>query len=401
MEELGELGEAVRVFDDHPKYFLGEAADTFSYLMAIATEYMLRQARDGNSFAFEEEYIARYPGLCLQCGSRVCICPAIQSATIGRMAKELKISPEEQLFISDRQKFHAAGAEAAHMVLERFGGYSAVAKRLPFDRGDVNSALIQLCLKMADAIEATNQGLAATLRSEAVRMGTNTSQAGSPSTTLDVKGLLNELWSGWRDLGQEGQQDIKATGGLVEELGEVLDTIKVLFIAANPGSELDLADEQRAILKAIETSTNAAKIIIQNLPAARVDDFRSVLLKKDFDIVHFSGHSDASSLLFQGEGGAADEVSLDAFAQTLANYPVKCVVLNACSSIANLTDPISPITIGMEAAITDEAAAEFSRGFYDALANGKNFARAFDEGRTALKLKGYNDLLVKMIARNK
>ena len=29
MEELGELGEAVRVFDDHPEYFLGEAADTF------------------------------------------------------------------------------------------------------------------------------------------------------------------------------------------------------------------------------------------------------------------------------------------------------------------------------------------------------------------------------------
>ncbi len=50
MEELGELAEAVRVFDEHPQYFLGEAADTFSYLMAIATEYMLRQARDGNSF---------------------------------------------------------------------------------------------------------------------------------------------------------------------------------------------------------------------------------------------------------------------------------------------------------------------------------------------------------------
>lgn len=400
MEELGELGEAVRVFDDHPEYFLGEAADTFSYLMAIATEYMFRQARDGNSFAFEEEYIARYPGLCLQCGSRICICPAIPSATIGRMAKELKISPEEQLFIVDKQEFRAAGGKAAQIVLERFGGYSAVANRLPFDRGDANSALVQLCLRMADAIEATDQRLAATLRGEAVRMATNTSQAGSPSATLDVKGLLNELWTGWRDLGEEGQQEIKATGGLVEELGEVLDTIKVLFIAANPGVGLDLADEQRAILKAIETSTNAAKIIIHNLPAARADDFRSVLLKKEFDVVHFSGHSDASSLVFQGEGGTPDEVSVDAFAQALAKYPVKCVVLNACSSIANLTDPISPITIGMDAAIADEAAVEFSRGFYDALANGKNFARAFDEGRTALKLKGYDDLLVKMIARS-
>ena len=68
---------------------------------------------------------------------------------------------------------------------------------------------------------------AATLRGEAVRMGTNTSQAGSASTTLDVKGLLNELWEVRRDLGEEGQQEIKATGGLVEELGEVLNAIKV------------------------------------------------------------------------------------------------------------------------------------------------------------------------------
>ena len=31
-EELGELAEAVRVFDRFPKYFVGEAADVFSYL---------------------------------------------------------------------------------------------------------------------------------------------------------------------------------------------------------------------------------------------------------------------------------------------------------------------------------------------------------------------------------
>jgi hypothetical protein len=32
-----------------------------------------------------------------------------------------------------------------------------------------------------------------------------------------------------------------------------------------------------------------------------------------------------------------------------------------------------------------------SRGFYDARANGRSFARAFNEGRTALKLKGFDD----------
>jgi len=41
LEELGELAEAVRVFDRYPKYFAGEAADVFSYLMGMANEYEL------------------------------------------------------------------------------------------------------------------------------------------------------------------------------------------------------------------------------------------------------------------------------------------------------------------------------------------------------------------------
>lgn len=55
MEELGELGEAVRVADVHPQYFLGEAADTFSYLMGIATEHQLREERDERTFSLERE----------------------------------------------------------------------------------------------------------------------------------------------------------------------------------------------------------------------------------------------------------------------------------------------------------------------------------------------------------
>ena len=73
LEELGELAEAVRVFEVHPKYFLGEAADTFSYIMGIANEHAIRVAQDGGQFSFEAEFLARYPGLCSQCGSKVCV----------------------------------------------------------------------------------------------------------------------------------------------------------------------------------------------------------------------------------------------------------------------------------------------------------------------------------------
>jgi NTP pyrophosphatase (non-canonical NTP hydrolase) len=93
LEELGELAEAVRVFEQHPMYFLGEAADTFSYLMGIANEHAVRIAQDSDDeFLFEAEFIKRYPGLCTQCGSKVCTCPGVPDATIGRMAKELDSS---------------------------------------------------------------------------------------------------------------------------------------------------------------------------------------------------------------------------------------------------------------------------------------------------------------------
>src|SRR5687767_2854547 len=96
-EEIGELAEAVRVFERHPKYFAGEAADVFSYLMGAANEHMLREAQEDREFSYEAEFLRRYPGLCLECGHAVCVCPPIPEATVGRMAKEVDIAPGDPL----------------------------------------------------------------------------------------------------------------------------------------------------------------------------------------------------------------------------------------------------------------------------------------------------------------
>lgn len=105
-EELGELGEAVRVFDRYPNYFAGEAADVFSYLMGVANEHKLRlEQEEERTFSFEAEFIKRYPGLCVQCGYEICVCPHVPEATIGRMAKELKIEDLEKFFNLDAESF--------------------------------------------------------------------------------------------------------------------------------------------------------------------------------------------------------------------------------------------------------------------------------------------------------
>jgi NTP pyrophosphatase (non-canonical NTP hydrolase) len=121
-EELGELAEAVRVFDRHPKYFAGEAADVFSYLMGLANEFMLTENQNDRQFDLEEEFIKRYPGLCVQCGCAVCVCPLVPESTVGRMAKEIAVSSDEQLFLLDH--------EALTQTSGDFGGHIGKARGL-------------------------------------------------------------------------------------------------------------------------------------------------------------------------------------------------------------------------------------------------------------------------------
>jgi hypothetical protein len=223
MEELGELAEAVRVYDSHPHYFLGEAADTFSYIMGLANEHRIREAQDERAFSFEREYLIRYPGLCVQCGSRVCVCPAIPQATIGRMAKELHVRADERVFISDVQEFNAMGERASHRAFEDMGGYQGLLAKLPFDRGDANEALVTLCLKIAAAVEGAKPELAGSLRAEAVKLRDAERQAGVRAEPLELSSLLEQIRSVWKDLGSDRRKEIKGSPGLTGDLGGLLD----------------------------------------------------------------------------------------------------------------------------------------------------------------------------------
>lgn len=406
MEELGELAEAIRVFDAHPQYFLGEAADTFSYIMGFANEHALRETQEERTFSFEREFLSRYPGLCTQCGSRLCVCPAIPAATIGRMAKELSIRPGEHLFVTDLAEFSSMGERAAHRALEEMGGYPGLIAKLPFDRGDTNQALVNICLKIASAVENTTPALAASLRAEALKLSDAERAAGTRAEPLDVRALLSQLQDLWKDLDEEHRSTIKSSPGITGNLGELLDAetvthVRVLFVTCDPegtSDHLHLQAEQRAVKEALAISPHGSKIHIDNLPAATTDDLRRALLSESYDIVHFSGHADADFLVFATADNQPSEIPTSAVAELIARYAsVKCVVLNACEAVKSLTVPISSRTIGMEESIPDKAAIEFSRGFYDALGAGKSIDIAYSEGVSAMKLASYDAGYVRML----
>jgi NTP pyrophosphatase (non-canonical NTP hydrolase) len=125
LEELGELAEAIRVFEKHPKYFAGEAADVFSHLMGFANEYRVKLQLEGKGdFDFQGAFLRMYPGLCPQCGHAVCTSPNVPESTVGRMAKELDLEPVDELFSLDLSQVDTRGKQIGPTVLQELGGLS-------------------------------------------------------------------------------------------------------------------------------------------------------------------------------------------------------------------------------------------------------------------------------------
>jgi NTP pyrophosphatase (non-canonical NTP hydrolase) len=353
LEELGELAEAVRVFEVHPKYFLGEAADTFSYIMGMANEHSIRiKTETGEDFSFEAEFIKRYPGLCIQCGSAKCICPAVPEATVGRMSKELSISGSEQPFIVDAELFAAEGRNIGQKILESVGGHVGLSDRLPFDRGDTNRALVSICLRIAETVSETNPSLCASLRAEALKVSSIVQRPGTPRGTVEVEGLLNTLHSVWKDLDEEFRTSIRGDEGLMGELGEILETVRILFVLCSPVDEANIRvnGELRAIKESIKLASASQRVVFDTLPAATPTDFRRELLDKKYDLIHFSGHADETSLIFETATGQSTAVPLLAISEAIRkNGSIKGVILNACKAAKALKEPIANFTIGMDA----------------------------------------------------
>jgi NTP pyrophosphatase (non-canonical NTP hydrolase) len=391
-EELGELAEAIRVFDRYPKYFCGEAADVFSYLMGIANELSLRLQQEGQQpFSLQAEFYSRYPGLCPQCGYQVCKCPPIPESTVGRLAKELEIGATDELFRLDPETFERAGKDVADTLLLQVGGYKGLLDRYPFDRGAINNAVVELCLRLADQFDEDNP-IAKNLRAAAITASSSALQPGSRERSANIKGVISTLKGALSTLG--GEVTVSSSGqsnALPEKLLQSLRAIRILFASSNPkdSTPLRLQEEERAIREAIKLARHRDNIFLETLPASTLDDLRRALLEMSFDIVHFSGHGAADSAMF--EGGASDiDISISTLIDEISRgSQVKCLVLNACSSLEGYKSPgLKFYVVGMSSEVNDLSAIEFSRGFYDAVGAGKSIPEAIDEGRSCARLKG-------------
>ena len=201
----------------------------------------------------------------------------------------------------------------------------------------------------------------------------------------------------------------------------------ILFLAANPVStrQLRLDEEVREIEEGLRRSKHRDRFKLQQRWALRPIDLRRALLDCTPQIVHFAGHgtgrttaaqsveatrkisfvdrTDAfdEGLVLEDTTGQPKLVSTEALSALFELFTdsVECVVLNACYSERQaraITQHI-PYVIGMNQAIGDRAAIEFSIGFYDALGAGESVARAYKLGCVAIQMSGVAEHLTPII----
>ncbi|MEH2043684.1 CHAT domain-containing protein [Nostoc sp.] len=168
---------------------------------------------------------------------------------------------------------------------------------------------------------------------------------------------------------------------------------KILILSANPinTNRLRLDEEVREIRAALSRAISREEFELINTGAVRIDDLRRALLDNEPQVVHFSGHgAGTDGILLENISGEAQLVSTESLSNLFKLFKdkVECVLLNACYSETQAETIYHHIdcVIGMEHAITDKAAINFSLAFYDALGAGRSYAESFEFGRNNIDL---------------
>lgn len=178
-------------------------------------------------------------------------------------------------------------------------------------------------------------------------------------------------------------------------MGQELNKVKTLFIAANPlrTERLQLDEEIRAITEKIRATEHRDLLELVSIWAARPDDLLQSLNMHKPQIVHFSGHgSRDGEIVLVDDRGLPRAISTQAIRMlfTTLKDNVRVIVLNACysRSQAEAITEVIDCAIGMNGAIGDRASITFASSFYRAIGFGRSVQEAFDQGVTALLLAG-------------
>jgi hypothetical protein len=178
-------------------------------------------------------------------------------------------------------------------------------------------------------------------------------------------------------------------------------------LAADPtnASRLRLGEEFREIQFYLKLAKERDRFRLE-IPqlSVRPADITQALLDAKPRIVHFSGHGTPDgSLCFENQIGESHIVQPDAMEALFEQFAadVNCVLMNACysESQANAIAKCIDYVIGMNRAISDEAAIAFAIGFYQALGAGRTIEDAYKLGCVQIRLRSISEYLTPVLIK--
>ena len=182
----------------------------------------------------------------------------------------------------------------------------------------------------------------------------------------------------------DGKSPEMALTRLKTKLQELKEPKTILFVTADPSDESRTQSnkEFRDLEETLRTTHLKKAYRIQPQLSCRPQDLERSIMDYRPHIIHFAGHGDATGLCFQDDENHSHLVSKESLANlfSLAKAEGLCLVfLNACYT-SEQSESIAQsvgLLIGMEGAVSDKNAINFSTSFYGALGRGKSIHVSF------------------------
>ena len=152
----------------------------------------------------------------------------------------------------------------------------------------------------------------------------------------------------------------------------------------------NLAEERRRIKQALQSAGDQGRCKIVECSGATLSEVLDECQRhaRSLALLHFAGHADAASLLFETMDGRAHTVSAAPFTQFLGGIKgLHLVFLNGCSTKAQVEALLAHgvrAVVATSSAVPDEIATELAGRFYRAIEGGAAIADAFHQATGAV-----------------
>ncbi|MGV1005508.1 MAG: hypothetical protein ACOYEV_12255 [Candidatus Nanopelagicales bacterium] len=192
------------------------------------------------------------------------------------------------------------------------------------------------------------------------------------------------------------QTETTVTSAIRELRAPKPEKLRVLILGASSEGDLRVGREQKRIRAAVESALHRDLIELDVRPAATTADLLDGITKFRPHVVHFSGHSNETLIVFEDDKDEKHDgviVTAEAFAAAIraTDDPPLLVVLNSCHSASQIDDLVArvvPFAIGMADEIDDSDAINYAAQFHASVANGQSINSAHLAGQAALQLAG-------------